>query len=281
MSVADDPRNAFILSTIYAAEGGYSNHRADPGGATMFGITERVARANGYSGPMNQLPREVADDIYMRQYISHFSGIDHLGTQAMVVSMGVNAGPARAAALASEAIGAGRTLRGEELANAIDAYVEQHGAQQFAERFREERMEFYRGLRTFGTFGRGWENRANSEAALWAVNDPSDAPVQLPPSRGGTSYAGMNSGERQAQMADMFGNPDDMIAAVLMMVLSSLFGGQTRSPSQEATPPAGRDAGTDLIASAADVSPSDLGAFSPGTSAATGPRLVLPQQGLA
>lgn len=31
-------------------EGGYSNHRDDPGGATTFGITEAVARHHGYKG---------------------------------------------------------------------------------------------------------------------------------------------------------------------------------------------------------------------------------------
>ena len=31
-------------------EGGFSNHPDDPGGATMYGVTEAVARANGYTG---------------------------------------------------------------------------------------------------------------------------------------------------------------------------------------------------------------------------------------
>lgn len=264
MAVADDPRIAFILAKIYEVEGGYSNHPDDRGGATMFGITEAVARANGYNGPMNQLPREVADDIYARQYIAPFSGIEHLGTQTMVVSMGVNAGPARGADIASQAIGAGRTLQGEELANAINAYVAEHGPQAFAERFREERLEFYRGLGNYGTFGRGWENRANSEAALWAVDDPSDAPVELPPSQGGTSYAGMNNGERQMQLADMLGNPDQMIAAMLMMVLSGLFSGQQQAPAAAA--PAAGDGEmllSGLPAQATDASPEDLGNFSP------------------
>ena len=29
-------------------EGGYSNHATDPGGATNHGVTQAVARANGY-----------------------------------------------------------------------------------------------------------------------------------------------------------------------------------------------------------------------------------------
>lgn len=37
-------------------EGRYVNHPSDPNGATNWGITERVARANGYQGDMRTLP---------------------------------------------------------------------------------------------------------------------------------------------------------------------------------------------------------------------------------
>lgn len=49
-------------------EGGYSNHAADPGGETMWGVTIAVARANGYTGPMRDLPVETAKAIYRKQY---------------------------------------------------------------------------------------------------------------------------------------------------------------------------------------------------------------------
>lgn len=49
-------------------EGGYSNQAADRGGATRFGITEAVARAAGYVGPMAEMPLETARDIYRRRY---------------------------------------------------------------------------------------------------------------------------------------------------------------------------------------------------------------------
>lgn len=49
-------------------EGGYSNDPADPGGATKFGITERVARENGYQGDMRDLPLEFAEAVYKARY---------------------------------------------------------------------------------------------------------------------------------------------------------------------------------------------------------------------
>lgn len=49
-------------------EGDYSNHPADKGGATRFGITEQVARDYGYSGPMDALPIALAKAIYRKLY---------------------------------------------------------------------------------------------------------------------------------------------------------------------------------------------------------------------
>lgn len=49
-------------------EGGYSDNAFDSGGATRYGITEAVARANGYTGDMRALPLETARAIYKAQY---------------------------------------------------------------------------------------------------------------------------------------------------------------------------------------------------------------------
>ena len=49
-------------------EGGHSNHPDDPGGATMYGITEKVARANGYTGAMRDLTLDFSKSIYRKSY---------------------------------------------------------------------------------------------------------------------------------------------------------------------------------------------------------------------
>lgn len=56
------------LDDLLAREGGYVDHPDDPGGATNFGITETVARAWGYHGRMQDLPRSVARAIYRDRY---------------------------------------------------------------------------------------------------------------------------------------------------------------------------------------------------------------------
>lgn len=52
----------------HAAEKGYSNHPNDPGGETNHGVTARVARAHGYTGPMRELPFEKATDIAKAEF---------------------------------------------------------------------------------------------------------------------------------------------------------------------------------------------------------------------
>lgn len=57
-----------LIDEVIAREGGYSNHPADRGCPTNFGITQAVARANGYAGDMRRLPRTMAEAIYRRLY---------------------------------------------------------------------------------------------------------------------------------------------------------------------------------------------------------------------
>lgn len=53
---------------VVGIEGGYVNDPDDPGGATRYGITEKVARAHGYAGDMKDLPIELAKDVYRSGY---------------------------------------------------------------------------------------------------------------------------------------------------------------------------------------------------------------------
>ena len=65
---APPPTIEELIDGLIAREGGYTNHPADRGGPTRYGITEAVARAHGYTGPMSLLPRDEAAAIYRRLY---------------------------------------------------------------------------------------------------------------------------------------------------------------------------------------------------------------------
>ena len=55
---------------LISHEGGFSNRPLsdDPGGATMYGVTEKVARANGFTGQMQDLTLDFAKSVYRKQY---------------------------------------------------------------------------------------------------------------------------------------------------------------------------------------------------------------------
>ena len=57
-----------IVEKIIFIEGGYVNDTYDSGGKTKYGITQAVARANGYRGNMRDLSMAKAKDIYIKKY---------------------------------------------------------------------------------------------------------------------------------------------------------------------------------------------------------------------
>lgn len=87
------------IETGGAADGGYVNHPDDPGGATRWGVTEAVARAQGYTGAMRDYPRAQAFAVYVQQYVER-PGFDRVAALAPrigaeLIEAGINLGPRR------------------------------------------------------------------------------------------------------------------------------------------------------------------------------------------
>lgn len=66
----------------------------------MYGITEAVARANGYTGDMRNLPRSLAERIYRNRYVAQ-PGFERVLQRSAAIAeelidTGVNMGPHRA-----------------------------------------------------------------------------------------------------------------------------------------------------------------------------------------
>lgn len=61
------------FARVLGVEGDFSDDPSDSGGATRYGITEHVARSNGYTGDMRELPLDVAKRIYRREYWDRLS----------------------------------------------------------------------------------------------------------------------------------------------------------------------------------------------------------------
>jgi lysozyme family protein len=97
-----------LIDAVIEREGGYVDHPADKGGPTCFGVTEPVARAHGYAGPMRQLPREEAATIYRRLYWLR-PRFDEVASRSAAIAAelfdtGVNMGPAVAVTFLQRAL---------------------------------------------------------------------------------------------------------------------------------------------------------------------------------
>ncbi len=102
--------NDRLIDALIEREGGFVDHPADRGGATNWGITEAVARANGYGGTMRALPRATAAAIYRRLYWVR-PAFDRVAERAPVLAAelfdtGANMGPAVAATFLQRALNA-------------------------------------------------------------------------------------------------------------------------------------------------------------------------------
>ena len=99
-----------LIDTVIGREGGFSDHPADRGGATRWGVTEAVARAHGYRGDMHSFPRDEAVSIYKRVYWLR-PGFDRVGNIAPQIAeelfdTGVNMGPAVSVSFLQRALNA-------------------------------------------------------------------------------------------------------------------------------------------------------------------------------
>ncbi len=138
-------------------EGGYSNHPNDPGSETMWGITAKVARADGYAGDMKALPRDRSKSIYRRKYWDAVK-VEEL-PEAMrysVFDAAVNSGPSQAVQWLQEALDVGVdgkigpiTISAAKKADAVRAAILINAL----------RLDFMTSLPTWGAFGKGWARR--------------------------------------------------------------------------------------------------------------------------
>lgn len=141
------------LKRLLGNEGGYSDNPADPGGKTMYGITERVARAYGYKGEMRDLPLSIATDIYRVNYWAPIRA-DQLpeSLRFHVFDAAVNSGPGQAikwlqqaANVAQDGVIGARTISAASMVNPA--------------KYSAIRLRFMTGLSTWPTFGKGWARR--------------------------------------------------------------------------------------------------------------------------
>ncbi|GGB18937.1 hypothetical protein GCM10011380_05620 [Sphingomonas metalli] len=116
-----------LIDAVIAREGGYARNPADRGGATRWGVSEPVARAQGWQGPMRALPREEAKAIYRRIYWLR-PRLDYVADRAPRIAAelfdtGVNMGPPVAITFLQRALNALNRNRADYVDVAVDGRI--------------------------------------------------------------------------------------------------------------------------------------------------------------
>ena len=138
-------------------EGGFSDHAADPGGKTRFGITEAVAREAGYRGDMRELPLDLAKRIYKDRYWDAVRAEElPEAIRYVVFDAAVNSGPRQAILWLQRAVG----VKDDGIIGPVTlAAVRAADPEQLVRRMLAQRLRFMAGLPNWPAFGRGWAQR--------------------------------------------------------------------------------------------------------------------------
>jgi lysozyme family protein len=164
------------LEAVLKAEGGFTDDPRDPGnklddgraGCTNMGVTQ--AAWETYLGhkvstaDMKSLTKEQVGEFYKKKYWTPIQA-DALptGIDFLAFSFAINSGIGSSAKRIQECVGATpdgvigpRTLQ----------FIAGHDPKDLVEKFSQAKENFYRSLKTFPTFGKGWLNRVESEKAI-------------------------------------------------------------------------------------------------------------------
>ena len=148
------------FTKLLGHEGGYSNHPSDPGGATMWGVTEKVARQHGYMGDMRDYPVFEAKLVYRSTYWDACR-CDELpdAVRFDVFDGAVNSGVGQSIKWLQRSVGVQDD--GVIGMKTLLACTLLAGATVQA-RYNGHRLEFMTNLKTWSAFGGGWARRIAS-----------------------------------------------------------------------------------------------------------------------
>ena len=156
------------LALVLQSEGGFVNHKFDPGGMTNLGVTRNVWRdwvkRDVDEAEMRSLTPELVTPLYKARYWDACKCDDlPRGVDYCVFDSAVNMGPGRAAKLLQAALG---VAADGSIGRATIAAATAADPAELLEAFSLGKEAFYQSLPTFATFGKGWMNRvAHVQAA--------------------------------------------------------------------------------------------------------------------
>ena len=153
------------LELVLKHEGGFVDHPKDPGGMTNLGVTKKVWEEwVGHpvtEKDMRELTPEIVAPMYeMRYWRTSYCEKLPRGLDLLVFSMAVNAGSGRSVKLLQDSIG----LVMDGIIGPITmARINEANVETLIDKFSEAREDYYKGLKLFPVFGKGWLNRTDKE----------------------------------------------------------------------------------------------------------------------
>lgn len=177
-----DRNFARSLSLVLKHEGGWSDHPADPGGATMKGVTlanfRRFVKPGATKDDLRKITDEQVATVYRRFYWDAVAGAELPGgVDYAVFDFAVNSGPDRAAKYLQGIVGAKQDGKiGPATLKAIRDMMRATVINDLC----DKRMAFLKGLKTWSTFGKGWTSRVSAvraEALKMAAQPDTPPPV--------------------------------------------------------------------------------------------------------
>lgn len=175
------------LKAVLAYEGGYSNHPKDPGGPTNFGIIQRVY--DPYRKSLGKEPQSVKKitsqevrAIYKKNYWDVVRGDDlPAGVDLCVFDGAVNSGPSQSVKWLQRALGT-KSVDGN-LGPATLGAAQNADPANLVRSICKQRLSFLQNLRTWSTFGKGWERRVvdvQKVGVAMADGKKAIAPAKIP-----------------------------------------------------------------------------------------------------
>lgn len=149
------------LEHVLKSEGGFSNHKEDPGGMTNLGVTKKVWEEwVGHpvtEQDMRSLTHEQVAPLYKKRYWDAVRGDDlPTGVDLCVFDCAVNAGVTRAIRFLQQTIGVEKD--GIIGPKTLEAVAETNPVVIIRD-FCAQREFHYKSLQTFPVFGKGWMAR--------------------------------------------------------------------------------------------------------------------------
>tara|TARA_R110002096_G_scaffold148161_4_gene308689 strand:+ start:673 stop:1185 length:513 start_codon:yes stop_codon:yes gene_type:complete len=149
------------LKMLLSHEGGFVNHPDDPGGITNLGVTKKVydewTGRESTEQEMRDLTPDDVGPIYKKNYWDRIKG-DSLpsGLDWACFDWAVNSGSGRPAKAVQRAVGA---TQDGAIGPATIGLIMEKDPKFIIEYVHDVRQDFYKSLKTFETFGRGWTRR--------------------------------------------------------------------------------------------------------------------------